>query len=433
MKRKLINSFIILSASSAITKLFSILNRMILARQLSQEAMALYFLVMPTVSLCITLGQLGIPSAVFRLIANPKYNNKKIIISAITISLFAGIIVMSALLFSSQFISHNLLKNDDAFYPLLSLILFIPLVGISGIIKNYFLAKQNVFLVAKAGFIEEAARLSSSYIMIKSFSYLANNYLVTFAMLAMSVGELASIIYLLTRLNKKHLVILNKQELAANLQIKDMLNIAMPLTGSRLYQCLISFLEPIVLVYVLSKIGLDKTTIHNQYAIISGYVISLLVTPTFFNGVIYRLILPIITNDVAYHQIKAARYHLLVALIGSVMISIPFTLIFYFFPKNCLQLLYNTTSGANYLKYMAIPFTIYYLGTPLSALLQALNKNKAMFIISIIQSTLQIILIFILSPYLKAFSIAISTLIGIIFSTIASMIICYKYLFIENK
>ena len=269
--------------------------------------------------------------------------------------------------------------------------------------------------------------------MIKSFSYLANNYLVTFAMLAMSVGELASIIYLLTRLNKKHLVILNKQELAANLQIKDMLNIAMPLTGSRLYQCLISFLEPIVLVYVLSKIGLDKTTIHNQYAIISGYVISLLVTPTFFNGVIYRLILPIITNDVAYHQIKAARYHLLVALIGSVMISIPFTLIFYFFPKNCLQLLYNTTSGANYLKYMAIPFTIYYLGTPLSALLQALNKNKAMFIISIIQSTLQIILIFILSPYLKAFSIAISTLIGIIFSTIASMIICYKYLFIENK
>ena len=433
MKRKLINSFIILSASSAITKLFSILNRMILARQLSQEAMALYFLVMPTVSLCITLGQLGIPSAVFRLIANPKYNNKKIIISAITISLFAGIIVMSALLFSSQFISHNLLKNDDAFYPLLSLILFIPLVGISGIIKNYFLAKQNVFLVAKAGFIEEAARLSFSYIMIKSFSYLANNYLVTFAMLAMSVGELASIIYLLTRLNKKHLVILSKQELAANLQIKDMLNIAMPLTGSRLYQCLISFLEPIVLVYVLSKIGLDKTAIHNQYAIISGYVISLLVTPTFFNGVIYRLILPIITNDVAYHQIKAARYHLLVALIGSVMISIPFTLIFYFFPKNCLQLLYNTTSGANYLKYMAIPFTIYYLGTPLSALLQALNKNKAMFIISIIQTTLQIILIFILSPYLKAFSIAISTLIGIIFSTIASMIICYKYLFIKNK
>ena len=68
MKRKLINSFIILSISSTLAKIFSILNRIILSRQLSSEAMALYILVMPTVSLCITLGQLGIPSAVFRLL-----------------------------------------------------------------------------------------------------------------------------------------------------------------------------------------------------------------------------------------------------------------------------------------------------------------------------------------------------------------------------
>ncbi|WP_296875917.1 oligosaccharide flippase family protein [Thomasclavelia sp.] len=432
MKRKLINSFIILSASSAIAKLFSILNRMILARQLSDEAMALYFLVMPTVSLCITLGQLGIPSAVFRLIANPKYNNKKIIISAITISLFACIIVMSTLLFSSKFISHNLLKNDNAFLPLLALILFIPLVGISGIIKNYFLAKQNVFLVAKAGFVEEMARLSFSYLMIRTFLYLNDTYLVTIAMLAMSVGELSSILYLLTRLKKQNLITIKKSEIKPSLQIKDMLNIAMPLTGSRLYQCLVSFLEPIVLVFVLTKLGFDKSLIHNQYAIISGYVISLLVTPSFFNGVIYRLILPIITNDVVYHQIKAARYHLLIASLGSVLISVPFTVIFYFYPENCLQLLYNTTSGANYLKYMAIPFTIYYLGTPLSALLQALNKNRLMFIISIVQCSLELALVFTLSRFLGVFSIAISTLIGIIFTVSASMVFCYKYLFIDN-
>ena len=174
MKRKLINSFIILSISSTLAKIFSILNRIILSRQLNSEAMALYILVMPTVSLCITLGQLGIPSAVFRLVANPKYNNKKIIISAFAICFFTCIIVSSSLLFASKFISHNLLRNENAFYPLLSLVLFIPLVGISGIIKNYFLAKQNVFLVAKAGFIEEVARLGFSYLMIRQFSFLTD-------------------------------------------------------------------------------------------------------------------------------------------------------------------------------------------------------------------------------------------------------------------
>lgn len=300
MKRKLINSFIILSASSAIAKLFSILNRMILARQLSSEAMALYILVMPTVSLCITLGQLGIPSAVFRLVANPKYNNKKIIISAFTICLFTCVIVMSTLLFASKFISHDLLKNEGAFYPLLSLALFIPLVGISGIIKNYFLARQNVFLVAKAGFVEEIARLAFSYFMIRKFAFLADTYLVSFATFAMSIGELSSIIYLSTRLKDHKITTFNKKSIVNNLQIKDMLNIAMPLTGSRLYHCVVSFLEPITLVFVLTKFNLSESTIHQQYAIISGYVISLLVTPTFFNNVIYRLFLPIITDDVVY-------------------------------------------------------------------------------------------------------------------------------------
>lgn len=432
MKRKLINSFIILSASSAITKLFSIANRMILARQLGVDGMALYILVMPTVSLCITLGQLGIPSAVFRLVANPKYNNKKIVISGLTICLFTCVIVMSALLFSSKFISHDLLKNEGAFYPLLSLALFIPLVGISGIIKNYFLAKQNVFLIAKAGFVEEVARLAFSYLLIKEFSFLADTYLVSFATLAMSVGEFASIMYLCTRLKDHHITTFNKDSIINNLQIKDMLNIAMPLTGSRLYQCLVSFLEPVILVYVLTRFGIKENIIHQQYAIISGYVISLLVTPTFFNGVIYRLILPIITNDVVYHKIKAARYHIIIAMFGSFLISVPFTIIFYFYPDVCLKILYNTTSGANYLKYMCIPFTLYYLETPLSALLQALNKNRLMFSISIIQCTLEIVLIFFLSQTLGVFSIAVSTLVGIVVALVISMISCYRYLFIKN-
>ena len=83
MKRKLINSFIILSGSTMITKIFSVLNRMMLSRLLNEEGMALYILVIPTLSLCITLAQFSIPSAVFRLISHPQYNNKKVIISAI--------------------------------------------------------------------------------------------------------------------------------------------------------------------------------------------------------------------------------------------------------------------------------------------------------------------------------------------------------------
>lgn len=82
---------------------------------------------------------------------------------------------------------------------------------------------------------------------------------------------------------------------------------------------------------------------------------------------------------------------------------------------------------------MCIPFTIFYLETPLSALLQALNKNRLMFAISIIQCTLEIVLIYFLSQSLGVFSIAVSMLIGIVVALFINMVACYKYLFIDNK
>ena len=124
MKRKLINSFIILSASSTISKIFSILNRMLLSRLLPLEAMSLYLVIMPTLSLCLTLGQVGIPSAVFRLILHPKYKNYKVIITAIILSFFSVIVICGTLFILSPFIfikkrlyslSHFILFN---FYPI---------------------------------------------------------------------------------------------------------------------------------------------------------------------------------------------------------------------------------------------------------------------------------------------------------------------------
>ena len=332
MKRKLINSFIILSVSSAISKIFSILNRMLLSRLLPLEAMSLYLVIMPTLSLCLTLGQVGIPSAVFRLILHPNYKNYKVIITAILLSFFSVIVICGTLFIVSPFIAHSLLKNEYTLYPILSFLIFIPLIAISGIIKNYYLAKGHVYVIAKSQIVEETSRLLFTYLFLKNPLSSSLPFLVTIAYLSMSFGELMSIIYLLLLSRKKYsfapLKNINKQ----NLIMKDLLNISLPLTGSRLYHCFMNFLEPILLIHVLTQLGLTQNYIQDQYAILSGYVVSLLVTPTFFCTIIYRLYLPIATDDLYYHK-STAFLHLLYALLICLLIGLPFTLIFYFFPK----------------------------------------------------------------------------------------------------
>ena len=258
MKRKLINSFIILSASSTISKIFSILNRMLLSRLLPLEAMSLYLVIMPTLSLCLTLGQVGIPSAVFRLILHPKYKNYKVIITAIILSFFSVIVICGTLLILSPFIAHSLLKNDYTLYPILSFLIFIPLIAISGIIKNYYLAKGHVYVIAKSQIVEETSRLLFTYLFLKTPLSSSLPFLVTIAYLSMSFGELMSIIYLLLLSRKRYsftpLKNINKQ----NLIMKDLLNISLPLTGSRLYHCFMNFLEPILLIHVLTRLGLTQ-------------------------------------------------------------------------------------------------------------------------------------------------------------------------------
>jgi len=425
MKRKLINSFIILSASSAISKIFSILNRMLLSRLLPLEAMSLYLVIMPTLSLCLTLGQVGIPSAVFRLILHPKYKNYKVIITAIILSFFSVIVICGTLFILSPFIAHSLLKNDYTLYPILSFLIFIPLIAISGIIKNYYLAKGHVYVIAKSQIVEETSRLLFTYLFLETPLSSSLPFLVTIAYLSMSFGELMSIIYLLLLSRKRYsftpLKNINKQ----NLIMKDLLNISLPLTGSRLYHCFMNFLEPILLIHVLTRLGLTQNFIQDQYAILSGYVVSMLVTPTFFCTIIYRLYLPIATDDLYYHK-SNTFLHLLYALLICFLIGLPFTLIFYFFQKRSLMILYNTTSGYQQLKYMSFPFLLFYLQTPLSTILQAKNKNKVMFIISMIECTLEIILTYTLSHYLYVNAILISLFTGLITTLTLSAIYCFK-------
>lgn len=433
MKRKLINSFIILSGSTMITKIFSVLNRMLLSRMLNENGMALYILVIPTLSLCITLAQFSIPSAVFRLISHPRYNNKKVIISAVLICFTSCIIIMLGILCFSPIIAHNFLKQDQAYYPLLCMIPFIPLVGISGIIKNYYLGKEDVWNLSIATLLEEISRIIFTYIMIRLFQNQDITYLVSIAILAMSVGEFVSIIFLYYKSTRK--VSITTHSLTyfqENFILKDMMNIALPLTGSRILHSCYNFIEPIVLVYILSKISIPESQIHMQYAIINGYVISLLVTPTFFNNVVLRLLLPLLNKDIAYHQKKSLQKHVLYGIIVCFFISLPFTLLFYFYGDHCLMFMYNTKNGYEYLKYMSIPFTLFYLQTPLSATLQALNKNKEMFWLSTLECLIEFIFLIILTPYFHVLSVAIVMLIGLLTTLVLSSYHVYKYVYKEK-
>lgn len=425
MKKKTIQAFFILSFTTALSKIFNIINRIILSRLLGGEGFGLYMLIMPTLGLWITLSQLSIPSAIFKLIADPQYKNKKVMTTGFFITIITTCLMMLLFTIFSPFIASNMLKNTDTLLPLKSLILFIPLTSLSAVIKNYFLGRQQHKVIAKTQITEEVSRLAFTIAFLMIFTEYSIPVLVTLSFVAMSLGELASVLHLLFYVKprkRNEMFDFSEPHL-----YYDFFRISLPMTGSRLLHSVAGFLEPIIITTILLSIGYLPAQIQLEYGMMSGYVMSLITIPTFFTTVIYRILLPIFLEHLEDKR-RTLKY-LYTGLFVCFLIALPFTFIFYFFPQQCLSLLYNTTSGWEYLKYLSIPFVLFYLQTPLSALLQALDKNKTMFYISVAECVIEVILLIVLTPKFKILAMGITLLIGICITLILSAWNVYRSLF----
>ena len=128
---------------------------------------------------------------------------------------------------------------------------------------------------------------------------------------------------------------------------KDLLDISLPSTGSRLIGSLSYFLEPIILTYVLTKVGYTTNYITIEYGIINGYIYPLLLLPSFFTLAISNALLPVVSNTYSNKNYTYTKYKIKQAITLSLIIGVPCTLLFMTIPEIFLKLIYNTQEGIN--------------------------------------------------------------------------------------
>ena len=191
----------------------------------------------------------------------------------------------------------------------------------------------------------------------------------------------------------KNVVIRKKDIIPTKNSIKSILNISIPNTSTRILGNIGYFLEPILLTSALLKCGYSMKYITLNYGIITGYTMPLLLLPSFFTSAISSSLLPIISKAYINKNIIYIKKKIKEGIGLSLLIGIPITVFLFFFPDFFLKILYQTTSGTNYLKTLAFPFLFYYIELPLSAILQATNKAKEVMFDNIIGIVLKTILI----------------------------------------
>ena len=372
MKNKFIKSTLILLIGGIITKLLSFVIRIYFTRNIG-SGIEIYSLIMPTYSLIITITQLGFPLAISSIIAKGEKTGKNIASSIIPISILLNIFLILIVVLSAGFLSNNLLHNKEAYYPLLACSLVLPFISIASIIRGYFFGKQQMMPHTISNIIEQLFKLFIVIIVLPKLIKHGIIFAVTGYILISIISETISIIVFLLYLPKGFTI--KKEDLKPDIgTIKDVLKIGIPSVSSRIIGNIGYFFEPIILTNLLLLNGFSNEYIISNYAIYNTYVIGLLVVPTYLLGAVATALLPELSKNI--NNIKKVKRIFYKVLTFSLIFGISANIFLFFFSDEILSIVFNTTSGYTYIKFLCPFFILYYLEAPLSIVLTAFNKTK---------------------------------------------------------
>lgn len=411
MKNKFVKSTLILIIGALLTKLLGFVIKIIFTRTVSEADINLYSIIMPTYSLLITLAQLGFPLAISNLIAENKTTSKKILFSIIPASLLINIILITLVFLTAPYISNNLLHNKDAYYPIISIAFILPFISISSIIRGYFFGKQQMFPHTLSNIIEQLFRLLLIIILLPKILKYGTIITVSVYILLNILSEIISIIVFLFFAPKNFSI--KKKDLTPDITIiKDILSIAIPTTSSRIIGNIGYFFEPIILTYTLTICGYSNNFILSEYGTYNAYVLPLLTIPSFFILALNTSLIPEISKNRNNKKIVIKR--LKQSLIFSFIIGLVSNTFVYIFTKDILNIVFKTSKGIEYIKFLAPFFVFLYLEGPLASTLQALNYAKYTMTVTIITTIIKLLTLFIFSLlHIGLYGLLISEIINI--------------------
>ncbi|WP_042459099.1 stage V sporulation protein B [Neobacillus dielmonensis] len=428
MSKFLKGTFILLIAG-LITRVLGFIYRIVLARSIGEEGVGLYMMAYPTFILVVTIVQLGLPVAISKNIAEAEARGdygeiKKILVVSLATTVSLAIVLTPALLLLAPSLSTTLFTDQRTVYPLMAIAPAIPIIAVSSVIRGYFQGRQNMRPSAMSQIFEQVIRITLIAVMTKAFLPYGVEYAAAAAMAASVLGELVSLIYLLTTFKIK-----KRFRLRANFfqfvqkgkeTFGNLMEIALPTMGSRMIGSVSWFFEPIVVAHSLALAGVLSVEATKQYGALTGYAMPLLMLPSFITYSLATSLVPAISEANSRKNSKLIGYRIQQALRFTFLTGGLAVIVLYVLADPLMELMYGSNKGSYFIRVMAPFFLFYYYQGPLQAVLQALNLARAAMINSLIGAVVKTAVIFLLASQ-PAFGItgaALAIVVGFVLVTI---------------
>ena len=432
MKNNVLKGTVILIVASVIAKILGAIYRVPLVGLIGTNGIGLFQLIFPVYALFLVIASNGLTTAVAKIISiktneNEFHYARKFIRVSLLFAFLVGVFFSVILMLFSPFIA-NIQGYSDAKICYYAIAPSIILVCVISVLKGYFQGLQNMTPSAMSQIIEQLTKLCFALFLAKLYIKKGMIYGVFGSLLGITISEICTTLFLMIwyfihiKKNKYFTKVENRQDSKSSM-LKLLIKESFPIMLNGMILPLVSAVESVLIVFLLSKAGVGKEVALRVYGLEDGMVGSLINMPIVIAVAISTALLPNLTADFNSNNISSVKTKCEIAIKYVLLISLPCMFIYLFSADKIIYFLYanglNSTKldqfliATNLLKFSSVNIVYLSLLNTLTMILQSANKSFTPVRNLIIACTLKIVLnfIFVTNPTFNIYGIVITDII----------------------
>ena len=427
MKYKFLKNAMILTATSLILRTIGIFFRIYLSNKIGPEGMGLYQLVFSIYILAATLSTSGISTAVTRLVteelvSGSRQSVQKILRRSLAITLTVAVFSTITVLSSADLIAAKFVKDPRAALSIKILSLSLPFMGVSSCLRGYFIARRRVNKPSNAQIFEQIVRIITIIFFINLFSQKGLAYTCAAILIGDAIAETAACFYLYIMYKKdnKSLPAAPSSRPSYGITAR-LLKIALPITGSHYLNSLLRTIENLLVPNCLERYTGSKETSLSQFGMLKGMALPILFFPASFLTAMSTLLVPEISEARSRKQTlkveSTVNRTMQITLTSSILIAGLFLILG---PK-IGQLVYGEEQVGYLIRALSLIVPFIYLESVACGILRGLDQQLQSFKYSIIDSSLRILLVFLMVPTMGMYGFLIIMVISNILTSVLNI------------
>lgn len=406
MKKVLfIKNALVLTVTALILRVIGMVFRVWLAGSIGAEGIGLYQVIFSVYILASTFATSGISTAVTRIVTErlalkDKYGARRVLCVSSILTLLIALITGFIIIIFANPISKYLIGDMRASLSLKILCLGLPFMGVCSCFRGYFLARRSTLPPSFCQIAEQIVRMVVIVLLIGRYADKGLTYTSAAVLMGDSVAEGVScfLIWIFYKFDFKGVRHKSASVLSKRSALSELFRISLPISTGRYLHTALRTAESLITPNCLTKYSGTKTAALEQFGMIKGMAIPILLFPASLLSAVSTLLIPEITQAVAeknnYSIQKAVEKVFTITSVTSFLIAG----VFFTVANQLGQVVYQSSAVGYLIKALAPLIPFMYIDLIADGILKGLDEQTFLFKSNVSDSLVRVVLVFLLVP-----------------------------------